>query len=364
MKPINTKLVRLAKLFSPLWYLLKPFTRHKPTEAAPKTILIFDFHLIGDIVMLTPMLQSLKAAYPHARLVLVAGPWANELLYGTNIVDAIIPFSAPWVKYGQGIRGLISCIDLLKELRNQSWDLGIEVRGDIRQIFLLWLTGAKRRVGFNFTGGSPLLTDVVFDNGKLAHITDHHKRICEHIGIWSKNLKYQPFLKLTSNENIALATIPKFIGFHFGASLPLRRLPISEMTELLSKFECSKAKLIVFTTPDNHEFDAVFVKLPEKLRSKIEFWSGGLREFIAMLSRATHLYCMDSGPAHIASALGVPVTVFFGPAVSTYVRPIGEDVEVISKAEVQCRPCNQVECTNKVNQYCMIGLAKRIKPFD
>ncbi len=314
--------------------------------------------------MLTPLLQSLKEAYPKSQLVLVAGPWAQELLSGTNIVDSIIPFSAPWVKYRQGLRGFISCFNLLKQLRTQKWDLGIEVRGDIRQILLLWFAGARRRIGFDFTGGAPLLTDVVIDDGVLAHITEHHKRICERIGIWPSSLIYQPFLKLTSNEKMQVAAIPPFIGFHFGASLPLRRLPISEVTDLLSKFEFSDAKLIVFLTKDHSEFEAVAAKLSERLKSKIELWHGGLREFITVLSRATHLYCMDSGPAHIASALGVPVTVFFGPAVSDYVRPIGESVEIISKPNVQCRPCNQIECTNQVNQYCMVGLAKRIKPFD
>jgi ADP-heptose:LPS heptosyltransferase len=121
---------------------------------------------------------------------------------------------------------------------------------------------------------------------------------------------------------------------------------------------------VVFLTNDHSEFEAVSAKLSERLRSKIELWDGGLREFITILRQAAHLYCMDSGPAHIASAIGIPATVFFGPAVSDYVSPIGECVEIISKPNVQCRPCNQIECTNQVNQYCMVGLAKRIKPIE
>ena len=114
MKPINRKLVMVAKLLAPIWWFLGVFSRTVRTTDKPKTILVFDFHLIGDIVMLTPLLRCLKSAYPHANLVLVAGPWAKDILYGTKLVDEIIPFNAPWVKYGQGLRGVVACFELLK----------------------------------------------------------------------------------------------------------------------------------------------------------------------------------------------------------------------------------------------------------
>lgn len=360
MKPINRKLARLAKLLTPLWYVLKPFGPQKAPTQPPTSILVFDFHLIGDIVMLTPLLHSLKTAYPQARLVLVAGAWAKEILHGTDLVDEIIPFAAPWVKYGQGLGGLLSCCHLVKQLRKQTWDLGIEVRGDIRQILLLWLTGAKRRVGFDFTGGGALLTDVVFDDGVMVHLTKHHQRICEHLGVWQTNEKYLPFLELTATERAQAQNIAPFIGFHFGASLPLRRLPQAEIVHLLSKFEFVKHRLVVFLTPDDQDFDSVLAQVSTRVKSKIELVSGNLRELLVMLSCPSHFYCMDSGPAHIASALGVPVTVFFGPADMTYVRPMGHKVEIISRPDVQCRPCDQVHCVNHVNQYCMVGLASRV----
>ena len=360
MKPINRKLARLAKLLTPLWYVLKPFGPQKATTQPPSSILVFDFHLIGDIVMLTPLLQSLKTAYPQARLVLVAGAWAKEILHGTDLVDEIIPFAAPWVKYNQGWGGIVSCYRLVKQLRQQTWDLGIEVRGDIRQILLLWLTGAKRRVGFDFTGGGALLTDVVFDDGAMAHLTDHHQRICEHLGIWQASEKYLPFLKLIPDEEVQAQNIAPYIGFHFGASLPLRRLPQAEIVQLLSKFEFVDLKLVVFLTPDQQDFDAVLAQLSETVRSKIELWTGSLRELVTTIARATHCYFMDSGPAHISAALNIPTTVFFGPAEPRYVFPIGDTVDLIIKADLSCRPCDQIHCTHQVHQFCMKGLADRV----
>jgi len=104
MKTFNSRLVWLAIILEPLWRFLGLFlnSRSCHSELSPKTILVLDFHLIGDIVLLTSFLQVLREAYPSARIVLVAGPWAQELLCGEGFVDEIIPFSAPWVKYKQG----------------------------------------------------------------------------------------------------------------------------------------------------------------------------------------------------------------------------------------------------------------------
>jgi ADP-heptose:LPS heptosyltransferase len=184
------------------------------------------------------------------------------------------------------------------------------------------------------------------------------------LGIWQKDEKYLPFLKMTLEEKQKAQLTPTFIGFHFGASLPLRRLPFSEISLLLSRFQSADLELIVFLSPEEDGVRALLSQLPASLHAKIQFWSGNLREFIMQVSRATHCYFMDSGPAHIAAALGVPTTVFFGPAEAANVRPTGVNVEIISKAFVACRPCDQINCRNPVVQYCMQGLAEQAANND
>ena len=78
---------RVVPLF--LFYLFLSSRSYSP-KLPPKTILVFDFHLIGDIVLLTPLLQVLRGAYPDARIVLVAGPWAQELLCGEEFLYSSI----------------------------------------------------------------------------------------------------------------------------------------------------------------------------------------------------------------------------------------------------------------------------------
>ena len=95
MKPLNLRKAALARLLGPIWWVLGRCVRNAAVPQTPTSILIFDFHLIGDIVLLTQLLRVVRQAYPNAHLVLVAGPWAKEILHGTAWVDEIIPFAAP-----------------------------------------------------------------------------------------------------------------------------------------------------------------------------------------------------------------------------------------------------------------------------
>jgi len=362
MKPLNPGKSALARLLRPLWWCLGCFFKGTPPDRIPRSILIFDFHLIGDIVLLTPLLRALRNGYPNAHITLVAGSWSMEILKGTALVDEIIPFSAPWVKYGQGWHGWLRCIQLAVQLKKRNWDLGIEVRGDVRQILLLALSGAKYRVGYDFTGGGPLLTDVVFDDGTPSHLADHHRRIAKHLGIWPANTEYVPIIELTDEESILAQQRSEYCGFHLGASLPLRRLPTEEAVKLVQLVaEMVTIPFILFVSPDDTaSSQSLYDALPSHIQSRIELWAGSLRHLTVCLSRATHMYCMDSGTAHIASALGVPVTVIYGPAVSTYVRPIGTNVTIIERNDLDCKPCDQIHCINSRRQCCLTELVGTI----
>lgn len=363
MKLFNYKLIRIAIRFKPLWYLFGIFLRVRPKAYGlqPKSILVLDFHRIGDIVLLIPLLRALREAYPSARIVLVAGPWAKELLYGEKIVDEIVPFSAPWVKYNQGLRGYLKVWRLVRRLRNEVWDIGIEVRGDIRQILLLLFSGAKRRVGFDFTGGRELLTDVVPDDGKLKHLAAHHRHIAEYLGIWLDNQDYVPVLHLTDDEQKRAMRIPRYIGIHLWAAHSLREFEIKDAIVLVDKIAtCGCSPIVVFSTQDDSNKVEQLINLMDgALRERIKVWEGPLRDFIVMASRASHFFCMDSGPAHIVAALGVPVTVFFGPNCPEFVKPLGDNVQIIENKEIYCRPCDQKKCVNQKEKACLIGLAEK-----
>nr|WP_255534039.1 glycosyltransferase family 9 protein [Polynucleobacter sp. MWH-Berg-3C6] len=251
----------------------------------------------------------------------------------------------------------MNCLGLIRRLKTIDWDLGIEIRGDVRQILLLSLCGPIRRVGFAFTGGKQLLSDVVPDDGSYAHLANHHQRIAEFLGIWPVGKKYLPQLILKDSEIREAKKIPPYVGFHFGASLPLRRLPDRESLVLLTHWLKKDVPVVLFVPPgDADRLNQLISGLPVELSKNLALWSGGLRNFVVMLSRAKRLFLMDSGPAHIAAALGIRTTVIFGSNNSELVRPLGANVEIVEKKNVPCRPCNQRNCHHPQKLFCMTGL--------
>jgi ADP-heptose:LPS heptosyltransferase len=361
LKLFNKRYLKLVKIISyglDCLLVFFPKSNVDKEKIIIKTILVFDFHLIGDIVLLLPFLNSLKKKYPYSSITLVAGPWAADILSGSNLVDDIVFFSAPWVRRNQGLLNAFNSIRALtRKLKKKNWDLGIEVRGDIRQIILLWLVCKGRRIGFNFTGGKGFLTDIVPDDGVTKHIALHHKSIAQYINAWPGDAEYLPKINLTQEEVSQSTFIKPFIGFHFGASLPLRRMPEDQIEKLLSLFKYSPDPLVIFLDVGDNSLRKRLEKLIENSNLNATFSRGSLRNFIIAVSRSKHMFVMDSGPAHISSALGIPTTVFYGPANPAFVRPLGLGIiNEIMIPDLSCRPCNQINCSNPIYQYCMKGI--------
>ena len=356
MKVMNPRLVQFAKRIDFVWRILACIAPSRKRSPHPITsILVVDLHLLGDVVMLVPLLKALRDRYPLVKISLLAGPWAHAILSGTQLVDEIITYVAPWVKTTSLLHAVFGYFRMCSRLRVNRWDVGIDVRGDIRQILMLYISGCKRRVGFNFTGGGSLLTDIVPDDGEIRHILDHHERIANHLDAWNGQ-PFVPALTLNLTERRTAENILPFIGIHLGASLPLRRLPLDEAVALVSFCSQSEDLVILFSTPEMEDYtEEVIGLLPKVLLHKIEIWRGTLREFIVKASRARRVFAMDSGPAHISAALGCETIVFFGPNLPKNTGPRGHRVHFLEDTSVVCRPCDQHHCINSRHQACMLG---------
>jgi ADP-heptose:LPS heptosyltransferase len=357
MKVLNNRLVAAARRINFIWPIVARLIvpRRAAVTSQPRAILILDLHLIGDLVMLLPFLAALREKHPAARLVLVAGPWASNIIAGETMLDEYIPYTAPWVKPQPLWRAARELFALVRRLRRERWDWAIDVRGDIRQILLVALSRAPRRISYAFTGGEALLTDVVSDDGRLAHLAEHHRRMLVHLDAWPAGRSYTPRLHLSEQEMARAAAIEPFIGFHFGASIVLRRLPPQEGARLVNSFAHSAEPLLLFEPEDTREYNTELrAFLTEPVRARLQIWHGGLRDFIVVASRAKQIFAMDSGPAHIAAALGVPTVVFFGPNRPEYSAPLAPLVSVAEVKELGCRPCQNF-CTNAIHQSCLLG---------
>ena len=114
------------------------------------------------------------------------------------------------------------------------------------------------------------------------------------------------------------------VGVHPGASLVQKRWPIERFAEVVQALnKCPGVRTLVFVEPTGH--GAILSEGHDVITAKV-----GLREMIALIDRCELLVCNDSGPMHIAGALGVPVVAVFLSGINRWFSPLGEDHELVS----------------------------------
>ncbi len=332
-------LVRLAAWLGPT---------ELPGAGGPaRKILVVEYWQLGDAILLLPFLQNLRKHYPQSEIFWLGNPRVLPLLKGQGLVDRVIPVRVPWAqhfsrwrKYNPFSRLWIEFARVLLQLRREQFDLALSGRMDIRDNFLLWLSGARRRVGFGVGGGSFLLTDVAAPDLAHPHRSYSWMRLLEHIGC--PLLETRARLRLSSDQKEAAAQFTFahaiseeeiVIGFHAGARIATRGWGASNFISVLDELRRDfPVRILWFEEPATANAgpdpgnSAIRVALP-------------LDGFLAVLSSCDLLICNDSGPMHMAEALGVPVVAVFGPTQPAWFGPTDPASKAVFRPEFWCRPC-------------------------
>ena len=293
--------------------------KRAPSDEVRK-ILVLELWHMGDVVLATSVLQSLRTMYPRAHITLLAKEHARELLEASGLADEIVTYDFPWTasesKYDPARYDASSIRNLVKRLRAEQFDVSIDCRMDLRSNALTASIGARRRIGYDFGGGSFMLTDAV-----AAPPADQHK-----VDDWMGLL---PPLRNTLNEGIPPAPEPKLavtdreradaarllasydvgsddiiVGIHPGGSHEGKRWPTDNFAELGRRLaQRDRVRLVVLVDPDGCGSDM-------QLENAIVVRTS-IREMMAMFTQCDLVVCNDSGPMHIAAALGIPVVAVF-----------------------------------------------------
>ncbi len=328
------------------------------SQIQPRHVLIFEPGLIGDLVLSISTLAAFRNRYPQAQITVISTPVAKAMFQGLDLADELLTFDCPWLSYNYSWKNLKTTWQLVRRLRHQQWDLGIEFRGDLRSIFLMFLVGPQRRVSYNVTGGGSMLTDIVPVNPATIHAHEDNLEVARFLGCVTTGLF--PKLALSRQEKQWSRDWLKqhhidskclLVGVHPGASRAIKRWFPERFAQVMeSVAEQFPVQFILFTTPTELPFVRAIQKhwCPKQSTSKvihepIEFM-GSLREFMAVLDRCHILLCLDSGSAHIAAALQKPSVVLYGPVNPDFSGPLSKKSKIVIKEDFPCRPCNSDVC--------------------
>jgi heptosyltransferase II len=333
-------------------FILRPVIRTIDLLSKPhcfeviRKILVLESGQIGDAVLLSPFLRNLRMNYPSARVTLAARQKVAPLMQDQGLIDEFFPFEVPWgaeqtplLKYNPLLPGWRKLARFMSLLRRKQFDIAFCAKGDLRDNLLIWLTRAARRVGYGFYGGGFFLTDAVVPNLEHPHYLNRWLRLLEHlnggVGATYPRLEVSSAQEKFAQRYLAEKGIREnelLVGIHSGARLAVRQWGRENFRMVGSLLAAQfPVRILWFQEPganetDEHRADFINISLP-------------LREFMAVLARCSFLISNDSGPAHIATAIGVPVLAILGPTKREWFGPVGEQNTVLINDRFWCRPC-------------------------
>jgi heptosyltransferase-1 len=265
---------------------------------------------LGDIVHTFPAVAGLRNSFPRAEIVWLTHPrWVN-LVVSSGLATEIWPVDS---------RDLASVRQTIARIRAQRWDAAIDYQGLWKSALLPFLAGVPKRVGFSSEAirefGVPILyTDQVHPRAK--HIADQNGELSLRAGAQSA---VDP-VKLQVNEtdrqrvcsDLAAAGIDRYVVLSPGGGWRSKCWPAERFGELCQKIREALNVRCVINYGPGEEALAAAVKSASGNAEPVPY-DGELGQLMALLQGAKCIVGGDTGPLHLAIALGTKAVAIFGP---------------------------------------------------
>jgi len=311
---------------------------------------------LGDVVHCLPLLGALRKRFPRAYLAWVVNRGYAPLLEGHPDLDAIIPFDRGVLRRGtrQGLRQIGR---FLKQIRSEQFDLVLDMQGLLRSGVMCWASRAQRRVGLAGAreGARFAYTDVVpVPDAANLHAVDRYGLVAQALGCPVATTFHVPIAghaRETAARLLAGQARP-WLMFAVGARWLTKRWPPYHFAELANRaLKLSGGTAIFIGGPED---GALAQETSSQLVGPCLDLTGrtNLAELAAVLERADVMIANDTGPLHLAVALGRPVVA---PYTCTRVRltgPYGAYAQAV-ESRVWCagscvKECGRMECMSEL----------------
>ncbi|MCK9613948.1 MAG: glycosyltransferase family 9 protein [Candidatus Omnitrophica bacterium] len=355
------KIIFYSGRFLGLWDIKK----NELTKINPQKILVIEEEPLGDVIISIPIFAALKYKFPSARMSVLVSSIGSEILKNNPYIDEIIVESCPWVYSKQiNFSQAINCFRYLKHyqeisklLKSKNFDLGIDLRGDIRNIiFFLFLPKVKYTLSYDRTGGAYLLSKPVFFDASL-HIIQRKINLLKQIGIEKIDKKIQIYycredIKKAEEvfESYGLRKNDFFAIIHPGASQNKRLWSLNRYAKVADFIKNKYAWYIILTgSKEEAPLTEKIVKLMQN--NKVINLCGRLNisELSILLGKASLLVCPDTSIMHLACISSVPTVAIFGPADPDITGPCQKNVYIVKKDYFCKRPCSLSHCKHTKN---------------
>jgi len=288
-------------------------------------VLIVKLSAIGDVVHGLPVLNALRQGFPEAHISWVVEGRAGDLLAGHPALDRLTVVPRGWLKSPAVVWRL------RRELRAGRPDVAIDLQGLARSALTAWLSGARVRIGFAGADGRELSPWL---NNRLVlptatHVIDRNLQLLLPLGV------ARPVVRFGLPEPLAEAhTVRQFLQLHRltgafavinpGAGWPSKRWEMGRFARVACHLgrRHNLPTVVVWAGPEERAWAQQIVS--QSQGHALAAPATTLRELAALVRGAALFVGSDTGPLHIAAAVGTPCVGLFGPVAKERNGPYGE----------------------------------------
>ncbi|OGX16436.1 MAG: lipopolysaccharide heptosyltransferase II [Omnitrophica WOR_2 bacterium RBG_13_41_10] len=334
--------------------ILVPSTEYRvPSIFAFQRILIIRTDRVGDVLLSTPVIKAIRETYPQAYIAMMVGPYAKEIIEGNPYLDEVIIYDKD-----NRHKGWLSSVKFSFLLSKRKFELAVILHPTNRVHLVTFFAGIPRRLGYDRKFGF-LLTDRVKHTKQLGqkHELEYSLDLLGHLGIKGQDKNIFIPIKAESEKWVEdlfdqekIDKLDRLLAIHPGASCPSKIWPQERFAQATDRLIDEHGfKVLIIAGPKDIAYAKVVAR---NMRHAVIDLSGktSISQLASVLKRCRLFISNDSGPVHIASAVGTPVISIFGRNQKGLSPkrwgPVGKKDRVLHK-EVGCIYCLAHNCVKE-----------------
>lgn len=312
----------------------------------PKKILIIDLDNVGDVVMASFLPRELKELYPDSQIDVLIKEYSQEVLANNPFVNELIIFNPPWL--GDLLNKRFNWQDswwLIKKLSSRKYDLAVVVDADWRKALIAKMARIPQRVGAGKKRAQLFLTrPVPYEKKAVKHVVEYNMDLLRALGGGHEEVGLEIFINRDATQwaddffhshDIKFSDV--VIGIHPGAGDSAKVWPEENFISLINKLAAGqKIKILVTESKGDSHAAAIVAGVNNGRVIAVENIS--VIKMAAIFKRCKCVISGDTGPMHLAVAVGTKVVAIFGPTDDRRFGPYGKG-HIVVRNELACSPC-------------------------
>jgi lipopolysaccharide heptosyltransferase II len=297
-------------------------------------ILVIKPAAIGDVLLSTPVVENLGNNFPDAQIFFLTQKYCKEVLTGNPFITRVLTYDL----------SMDSGWFIIKNIRKQKYDLIIDLFGNPRTALITFLSGAKYKVGFKFRYRAYAYNIKLNSRGGEVHNIEFNLDCLRALGLEVKvntpkfyiNHVHSEFAERFFTENgLGNKTV---IGINPCGTWPAKVWYLEKFAELIKKYN-NDFRFLIFWGYDEERIQAQRLKAMTG-DNVLLVPHVDLRYVGGLIKKCKVFLTNDTGPMHMASALGVNVAAIFGPTNPRLQGPSNNNSVVIRNEKLTCLGCN------------------------